>query len=406
MSGSSIIKSLRSRDVTFVTGKSGANSSKQEHANVVKSEFNNIISNFEQKIEALENRLAYIENVPCKCSESVNNKIIEIERLIKTNHEFIENHLNRTVQIYDSCISNTSASNANFKSDFDIDSLRFHISVNDKIANIERTIKEDRLLVEQIFINQMEIVHDRLDIQQQTVKSCEALMELDTSNDSIVQKQFDDIKSKLVKIEESIKIHDKLLHQLSGIIKRHNNTIATHFDLNKAYCNDLVSKSQLYFNELNAPYDARSNDVVMKSIQRTNIGDTHIKAHTDKHHSNNGHAKSTRPVVSETNNNNKCTIRTQAFRVNGRMDYCRLNVYVHNQNRFNNESEICDNIGRALNEFSNDFKSHKFAVSGLKYHPTTLKLTDCSLILMLPKPIHVVKFNRFLSQCGFQTTKS
>lgn len=140
-----------------------------------------IIAQFERKIESLEKRLSSIENSPCKCNQNTN----------PSNRESIENELNRFAPVF-KILENEY--NKDDMQSTNIDFLRLSVNFYDKISDIERIIREDRLLVEQLFVNQMNEIQQRIEIQEDTIKSCETLMELQASNDSLVNAQFNDIE--------------------------------------------------------------------------------------------------------------------------------------------------------------------------------------------------------------------
>lgn len=301
--------------------------------------------------------------------------------------------------------SSPNTGNCDFKMDFNIDSLRFRINFADKIADIERTMKEDRLLVEQLFVNQMDTIKNRMETQERTIKSCEALMELEATNDSFVENKFNALREKIDAIEITIRNHETILHNLNAIVTRHNNTLVTHFELNEAYCGDLVSGSRL---------KCESNAIVNKQFGNGELKQSHhddITKHTQmpelnrSKHSNDIRTKTIQEHSNIGSENVVCSIRTQPLRIGRRNDYQRIHIHVSNRNQYNNESEIRNSIARALVEYSNEFNAFKFVTCKLKYEPDTHTLTECSFILLLPKPIHMNEFNRFLSQHGFQIAR-
>lgn len=396
LGGNVITKSLRSKAISIDVAAFKLNSAKRKPINDSKplKSFNN--NKLDEKIKILETRLSSLENAPRKCNGVLNSKIAELEHTIKGNHEFILNHFNISSQYHVTNLENNNST----KASYDENPLQFHFSLEDKIADIERTIKEDRLMVEQLFINQLDVIERRLVTQEETIKSCEALMELEATNDTLVQNQFEELKGKIKKIEKSVKIQNSILHQLECVIKQHNNTIVTHFELNKAYCADLISKLETHTTELSEFARQRSNDKRVEFFEFN--GAKHGQTHTLTKHSNETRTNNAQPLPAVMNDVTKCKIRTQPLRVKGRNDYQRIRIHVNNNGQFKNEKEICDSIVRAFTEFSNEFNAHKYIVTKLKYEPNTNELNQCSLIMVLPTPINLLHLNRFLSQRGFQ----
>lgn len=316
------------------------------------------------------------------------------------------------------------------KTDSIDNSQHFQMNLNDKIINIERIIKEDRLFAEQVYVNQMEGIKGQIDIKQnikadrlfieqlfmdqldliekrlktqdEFIKSCEAFFELEATNDSRIQSQFKKLNKNIKSVEDKMKIQSKLLCQLRGITERHNNTVITHFDLNGAYCADLVSNSKSFFDELNNCNDSRSNDKRVKTHKKSNTNPRQATSH--QIHSNDTGVNNTQPSDETTSDVTKCVIHTQPLRVKGRSDYQRIRIHVRNGNQYTNETEICNGIGQAVTQFSVDLKPYETFITKLKYEPGTRKLKECTLILLLPKPTNLTQLNRFLSQHGFTTT--
>lgn len=396
LGGNPMIKSLRSRDIPINESSVATNARKPKKigrlAQLADSKKYDICK-LERRIEALETRLSSQQSTPCKCEEILKNKIAEIENIVEATHEatmkFIENETRNPDKV----------SHNDFRAKIDcIDGpVHFSISLVDKIADIERTIKEDRLLVEQLFINQLDVIDNRLIIQEETIKSCEALMELEATNDTMVQNQFADLNNKMVNAEKTIKIQNKILHQLGDIIERHNNTVVTHFALNKAYCAELTSRSQALLIELSEHTQTQRNGVVSAKVNNNKQTQQHGRGI----HSNEASASSTQRHENTTNDGTHCTIHTQPLRVGGRYDYKRIRIHVRNQGKFNNEREICNSIDEVLSQFSNEFNSCKSIVTGLKYEAESRKLNECSLVVLMPKPVNFLQFNRFLSEHGF-----
>lgn len=221
--------SLRSRDISIDASNSIARANKQNQPSKTKlndstTTMNETTLKLGKKIEQLEKRLISIENSTCKCSMNINAKLAEFERTMGEKYESIENQVTQHQSLITSVIAPIDSNDSNFHSDFNIDSLRFHINTNDKIADIERTIKEDRCLLEQLHVNQMTEIHQHIKAQEQSMKSCETLIELNATNDTIVQNQFNSIKNKIREIGKTIHIQNKILFQINNIIKRHNNT--------------------------------------------------------------------------------------------------------------------------------------------------------------------------------------
>lgn len=432
-----IIKSLRSRNITIngdidvKTHLKGISISKSK-SSVLLSDESSI--SVKKKIEQLEAQLSAIEKKPCKCSEVFNAKINMIEHTIKKNHEYIETEFKRFEHRFGDNVMNDGLSNYHSHLESINDSLSNSIDINDKIADIERTIKEDRLLMEQLFVNQMNAIQKMdenqksIEIRDQTIKSCEALIELNATNDTFVQNQFNGIKNKIRKIERSMNLHTKIMHQLSGIAKRHNNTIITHLDLNEAYCNDIAMATGQLFNALNERSEIHddinahiqnkhSTDPLLEDGAWLNDG---INAHTQNKHSttplldggtrlNDVITHTSQKQISDQHTNGTCTdnihhggngkythndhfIRIRPLRVNGHSDYSRLLIHTHTVNKNITMTEIRRCVGQALLECSGDFSTHSFVVTKLKYG----KLNECSLVLILHKPLHVNEFKRFL----------
>lgn len=396
------VKSLRSRTITINGNKSIKPKKTGKHTESTKSNESEIIAQLEAKITALEARMSSFGSTQCKCSEITDAKIAKLEGKIKEYHEFVVANFSQFTQS-----PNLISSELDFKSDFDIDSLRFRLHFADKIGDIERTIKEDRLLVEQLFINQMDTIQKQMKTQEQIIESYEALMQLNASNDSSIPEQFDDLKSKLNDIGKTIEFHDTILHHLDGIISRHNNTLVTHFELNKAYCADIISKSLTTFDGLNTHKRKHRRDKEAIPPQR-NGNNNHTQSlagsQTERaYETNETNAKPTQRHSGANNNKfNGCLIHTQPLRMGHQRDFQRIRIHVRNQNTFRNEAEVCDSIGQTLMDFSSEYNTFKFVTCGLKYDSNTRALTECSLIMLLPKPINVNEFNRFLSQRGFQ----
>lgn len=186
------VKSLRSRNISIDVSNVEENSTNQKSITQVdRSNVNDVSTNqksigqndeneiihLKNKINALESRLSAQENLSCKCSDN-RLRITNLENAVKVYHEVIMNNHALSLNFNDS----------DFKMDFDIDSLRYRIEFANKIADIESTMKEERLVFEQLFVNQMDIIQKRMEIQEQTIKSCESLMELEATNDTLVEK--------------------------------------------------------------------------------------------------------------------------------------------------------------------------------------------------------------------------
>lgn len=300
------VKQLRSRVVTIDGAKSAKQRQSSKCTKPTKSNENEFIANLEGKLIALETRMASFETAQCKCSEIADSKIAGLESKIKEYHEFVATHFSQFAQP-----PNANNTDLDFKSDFDIDSLRFRIHFADKISGIEETIKEDRMLVEQLFVNQMNTVQKQLDTQEQTVKCYETLSELIDSRDSSAPDEFEDLKAKLISIEKSIEIQNKVLHHLSSIVSRHNNSLVTHFELNKAYCADLVSKSQSSVCELNALKHEHSNGKEATTSLHGSDNAKRTQTPTNTQTKSNAEITQRRSIA---NNNNGCMNDTQLLR--------------------------------------------------------------------------------------------
>lgn len=108
--------------------------------------------------------MASIEKNPCACNS---NKLVELEHLILSNHESIEKRLDNISNEQITISSIVNPTGVDYKSDFNIESLRMRLEVNDRFSNLERTIEEDRILVGELFINQMDEIQKRIEIQEQ-----------------------------------------------------------------------------------------------------------------------------------------------------------------------------------------------------------------------------------------------
>lgn len=91
LGGSSIIKSLRSRDIINIFS-SPVKMDSDKYTKSTNSINANITANLEKRIQVLEARLTSIEKSPCKYAVSIDNKVAEIERtIIKVSKDFIAN---------------------------------------------------------------------------------------------------------------------------------------------------------------------------------------------------------------------------------------------------------------------------------------------------------------------------
>lgn len=415
LGGSSIYKSLRSRNVAIKDSINGVNRIKRKsnftgkssipiakssicdafiNAKSIDSKYEKITKSLTEKVEFLETQLNSIgksssskNSSSCIHCENFVNKIAELETIIGENRQLIENSASRFPQ------NNLATSTPNSQVN-NVDEICFNIDFDDKIADLKRIMCEDRLLVEQLYVNQMNEIQKRIEIQEQTIKSCEALMEINATNDAVVNKQFGDIEFKLNKIGELMENHEKILHRLNDINKRHNNTLITHFDLNKAYCNDVMTHTQTLLHDLSSHTTDRCNDKRVKTDSEI------VTQHKRGVHSNDAQSNHTQSHGMPTKSTDKLTINIQPLRIGHRVDYSRLQIHIRNCEQYGDEKEISEVISRALNEFSSKFCTHKWFVSGLSYKSNAL--IACSFIVVLQSSIHLNNFKRFLSCHGFQ----
>lgn len=398
LGGNRLIRSLRSRDISIDEASVDSSAIKKKPGKISQpaSIKKNDNCNLEKRIEALEAQLSLQQMTPCKCSEMMNKKIAGLEAIIETNYQVTIELIEIAKQNYEKNTQNECT----IKIDSVDGPLYFPISLEDKIADIERTIKEDRLLVEQLFIHHLDVIDSRLTIQDETINSCETLMELAATNDTLVQNQFADLNNKIGNAEKSIKIQNKILQQLNGITQQHNNTVVTHFALNKAYCAEMVSKSQSFLMELSENAQTRHSNDVVESIG-VNNNEEHTQPHAQNERTNEAHSPTTQPHE-PTANDVTCEIRTQPLRVHGEYDYKHIQINVYNQDKFDDVQEIRNCIGAVLSEISSELNSSKLVVTGVKYGPNTSKLNECTLVVSSPKPVNLPQLNRFLPGHGFE----
>lgn len=106
---------------------------------------------------------------------------------------------------------------------------------------------------------------------------------------------------------------------------------------------------------------------------------------------------------------NTCKVYSQAVKYGNRSDYSKVKINIRNTAGFNSEREIQKCIGDALVSFSSYFKhkSSEMFTNKVNYDPLSQKILNCTLIVVLPCPISILKFDhfiaRFLSKLDFET---
>lgn len=482
LNSSNITKALRSRTIIVSNGET--NHSMQQQKQMKSARLSNSTTtkkdecDFEKRVSGLEARLLSMENTPCNCMATINAKIAVIERTINENHEFVVDHLKYVSQnrecaspIIDSTVGKSEINESD-------NLLHDHLNLNDKIADIERTIKEDRLLVEQLYVNQMEnikgltnnkqaidedrvwfehmftkqldLIQNRLKTQEETIKSCEAFFELEATNDSLVRGQFAELKKKNRNIEKALKVHSKLLRHLNNITERHQNTIITHFNLNSAYCTDLVSTSKSILNELSSCDIVEYSSKGAQTTKHTNTQANHTQTEQQVNHSNNActqsksiemesasvpaqlmtspieetngradgspqheqqmqHCETANTIIAnermyEQKQSNVFEVHTRALKYGKHNNNSKIRINIKSSVGFDRERDIRKIIGNALISFSEQLGSGQIEMftNKIKYDSLSRKISNCTFILLLPCPIDLLNFdlffNRFLSQ--------
>lgn len=228
------------------------------------------------KFETLEARLEKIENLTCKCPHNY------IEA--KQNAEIITNIENKqpkmpfekvtfdqvTQTINQLQVLNTLYDNNNDE----IDQLK------GRMNKLEADIKKS----------------------YQSIKSCEAIFDVNSTYCSELDKQLIDLKENLDERDALLELNNghlntmnqlnmrpnekaadieliKIINNLSEAVNRHNNTLITHFELNKAYNVDIIEK-------------INKNKIKMNKILKTTIND-HEEANLNEEESRNEDLDST-----------------------------------------------------------------------------------------------------------------
>lgn len=141
--GENVIKSLRSRIITAKVNIDGLNElNRKSDLKTTSSDHEMDKSSFslENKIKQIEARLLSIESKSCKCNKNLDGKIKKIEQVIKENHEFVVDELNRLAQKFDDVEMNANSSESQNHLESNKGSMHFNININDKIADIEKSI--------------------------------------------------------------------------------------------------------------------------------------------------------------------------------------------------------------------------------------------------------------------------
>lgn len=378
------IKSLRNRAISMDTRPIQTQSKAKKVVAQNEMELHRVIDKYEERLKMVEAKIEELQNKPCKCIDEINVRIDVLKRKIEANQTNQANHHDQVNAFMDK-VSNRG-----------IDETQ-HTDVSKQIEMLNETM-------------------DRSDYQTrmlaESVKDLNALLDLDATNDSMVQGQFDALNNKID--EESSKnniireIQNELNYNTANALKQHNRTIMTHFNLNDGYCSGIMSKFDVYYGGMNDIYEAEANEsssyfheATKSTEKKTNVASTSLKCDTDNEVKPSIQASanhSTKNIRGKHSNNNT-KVYAQPLTVNGRNDYKRVKVNVINAQRYGKVSEIHDMLDCALTSYTSISGTNERKIYTTKhtYDPATLKLNECTVIIVLSRNIKFAGFVDFLN---------
>lgn len=429
--------------VNVTKAKSMKNSNHQSNCNA--AAIDNIIAQYDAKMKMIETRVNAIENAPCKCANEVNKRLTNIEG------SMIEK------EVAWDC---TSKALKYIENDYGFLEARYYIvekemyTLTNIVKGCDAFVETNVTLITEV---QKQLHEIQCKINGNTMHDSASNVCVSKDNDIMDQihnmsLRLNDLKEGQIEIEASNDVCKKALVTLCNAVKCHNNTITTHFDLNIAYAERIIGEVNgdlKEINNVNKNMKKKNNQKKKKSsvlhthkddtqnhstqsIDTTKSTTTHTQVmtspaeqmnastniqtesasqHLRKQHLESNEVASTGHIHKRKSAQtplNTCTINSQALMYGARSDYRKIKISIKNSVGFKHERDVQGSIGDALVSFSSYFKSESVTMftNKVKYDPLTQKIVNCTLIVDLPHPIDIVRFdhftNRFLSKMDFE----
>lgn len=362
-----------------------------------------------EKIKYIENKINQIESRVCPCSNSQEKRIAAMEKILgellttnsnkiirddaietgendetKTGDDEIELSAKETVNKRLTKNEKAIADVAVFeRSNYDwLASIELNISkIEKRLQKINKVTDGFKALQEThttaIFEMQKQIIEHSAQIED-----CEALMQLNDGHKNVMNilDGKNSIESASV-VNEDFKHLSTVIDDFAVALRKHNNTIKTHFKLNEAYNEETITKIESKVNLIKQLQNKETNKSKKKPI-RLNRG-------TNK-----------QQQIKEVTNKVLGPFGTITFKPIPRYTETsdKVKIYLHDIVAGKSIEEIQITLTEAIEQYSDvlmngDIKWH---INKITFNPEQ-NLTRAILIAMLPEPVNVPELSTHVS---------
>lgn len=190
------------------------------------------------------------------------------------------------------------------------------------------------------------------------------------NTDYAIEKQ--NLDDKLKEVKEDF---DKLFNIMTDFaiaLKRHNNTIKTHFVLNDAYNEDITMK-----------FESKLKDIAIIN-----------KNHTQKNLNTNNNNNSNRfKINNHSDHSSRGTLMLKSMQHN-KQQSDKIKVSLRNINTHKTIGEIQTELGTTFEQCSEKIKNIKWFTNKINYDPENHHITAAIMIAILPENINITELTK------------